>query len=229
MVWLVLPPIVNTGVWVLLNSSGAVELGVGADIAYPVFALTGILIWQIFLDALQVPFNIMQSFETIIKSLYFKREALLGAAALEIIFNSGIRLVLVLTGLLIFKTVFYPAALLFVFPLAVLLILGFALNLWILPFFLLYKDVGRLLGFATQFLFFLTPIIYELPDNGSVFAKIAYWNPVAPPLMACRDLLLTGVTTHWPATLWVFLLSLFLLLTGLRIFKITCMRVIERI
>jgi len=229
MVWVVIPPLVNAAVWVLLNANGVIQFDGMNGVSYAIFALSGILFWQMFLDALQIPFNTMMTFESIIKSLYFKRSSILGATGLEIFFNAAIRVVILVVGLLIYKIIFELGSLLFVFPILVLLLLGFGISLWLLPLFLLYKDVNRLLGFATQFAFFLTPIVYQLPDPNTWFGKIAYWNPVTPPLLAARDLVLTGETTHWLGVGFVFLLSLILVFSGWRLFRVTCERIIERI
>ena len=229
MIWVVIPPVINAAVWVLLNANGVIAFDGMGGVHYAIFVLSGIIFWQMFLDALQIPFNTMITFEPIIKSLYFKRSSILGATGLEIIFNVGIRLLILLVGLLIFKISFQIGSLLFIFPMMVLLLLGFGISLWLMPIFLLYKDVNRLLGFATQFAFFLTPIVYQLPDKNTWFGKVAYWNPVTPPLLAGRDLVLTGTTDHWIGVGWVFLLAVVLVISGWRLFMVTCERIIERI
>ena len=229
LVWVIIPPIVNAAVWVLLNENNVISFEGMGNIQYPIFVLSGIILWQIFLDALQIPFNTMLTFEPIIKSLYFKRSAILGATGLEIVFNTIIRLVILIIGLIVFQVAFEINGLLFLLPMMVLLLLGFGISLWLMPIFLLYKDVNRLLGFVTQFAFFLTPIIYQLPSNDTFFGKLAFWNPVTPPLLAGRDLILIGETTHWAGVGWVFLLSTILVISGWRLFIVTCERIIERI
>jgi len=229
MVWVVIPPLVNAAVWVLLNANGVIQFEGMGGVSYAIFALSGILLWQIFLDALQIPFNTMMTFEPIIKSLYFKRSSILGATTLEVVFNAAIRVLILIVGLLIYQVSAGFGSLLFVLPMLVLMLLGFGISLWLMPLFLLYKDVNRLLGFATQFAFFLTPIVYQLPDPNTWFGKIAYWNPVTPPLLAARDLVLTGQTEHWSGVGFVFLLTLILVVSGWRLFRVTCERIIERI
>ncbi len=229
MVWVVIPPLVNAAVWVLLNANGVIQFDGMEGVSYAIFALSGILFWQMFLDALQIPFNTMMTFEPIIKSLYFERSSILGATSLEIIFNAAIRFLILIFGLLFYEISFGIGSLLFVIPVLVLLLLGFGISLWLLPLFLLYKDVNRLLGFATQFAFFLTPIVYQLPDSNTWFGKIAYWNPVTPPLLAARDLVLLGQTEHWIGVGIVFLITLILVISGWRLFRVTCERIIERI
>ena len=148
---------------------------------------------------------------------------------MEIIFNTGIRVLILAIGLLIYQIAIGFSSFLFLLPMMVLMLLGFGISLWLMPVFLLYKDVNRLLGFVTQFAFFLTPIVYQLPDPNTWFGKIAYWNPVTPPLLAARDLVLVGQTEHWSGVGLVFLLTLVLVISGWRLFRVTCERIIERI
>jgi lipopolysaccharide transport system permease protein len=49
------------------------------------------------------------------------------------------------------------------------------------PVGLLYADVGRAMGMATGFWFFLTPIIYRVPESG-----LLRLNPVTPLLDTTR-------------------------------------------
>jgi lipopolysaccharide transport system permease protein len=59
--------------------------------------------------------------------------------------------------------------------------LGLALGVLVAPVGLLYADVGRAIGLATGFWFFLTPVIYRMPETG-----ILRFNPVTPLLDTTR-------------------------------------------
>lgn len=228
LLWLVIPPLVNTSVWVLLHSQGVIRYEEHSAVSYPIFALTGIIFWQIFLDAFQVPFQLMEKYQDIIKYLRFNHLSLMGASVLEALFNVAVRLSLLILFLLMLGAPFHLEALLSLFPLLVLLILGFSLSMCIMPFYLMYRDIPRLIGFGTQFAFFITPIIYAMPEDGW-FARYGLINPVSGPLLLARDLITSGNSTFWMASFIVLGVSVLLFLVGIKVFRITCLRMVERI
>ncbi len=228
LVWLVIPPLVNTGVWVLLHANGIIRYDEQASISYPVFALTGIIFWQVFLDALQVPFQLMEKYQDIIKYLRFNHLALMGASILEAAFNVFIRLSLLTIFLILLGAPFHWSMLLAFYPLLVLLVLGFALSMCIMPFYLMYRDVPRLIGFGTQFAFFVTPIVYAMPETGW-FARFGLLNPISSPLILARDLIIYGQSNFWLYSTFIFGIAILLFMLGVKVFRITCLRMVERI
>ncbi len=226
--WLVIPSVINAAVWVLLKSNGVIQFEGRDDMPYVVFTLTGILFWHNFRDAMEIPFKMMEKYQEIIKNLSFDHLSIMGASIMEVIFNSGIRTILLVVVFVFYGVWSGPEMLLFILPAGILLLLGFALSMWIMPFYLMYRDVPRLFGFATQFGFLFTPIVYELPTEGSL-KWVALINPVTAPLVTVRDLLLGGRPDLIPETTIVFIVAFVLFLIGIRIFRITCLRVVERI
>lgn len=226
--WLVIPSIINAAVWVLLKSNGVIQFEGSDDLPYVVFTLTGILFWHNFRDAMEIPFKMMEKYQEIIKNLSFDHLSIMGASVLEVLFNSGIRILLLIMVFAFYGIWSGPQMLLFFLPAGILLLLGFALSMWIMPFYLMYRDVPRLFGFATQFGFLFTPIVYEVPKDGSL-KWLTMINPVTAPLVTVRDLLLGGEPDLLLHTFVVFLVALILFLVGIRIFRITCLRVVERI
>ena len=52
--WALIVPLANTGVWLFLSASKVVQLS-PTSIPYPVFVFTGTLLWSILIDALNAP------------------------------------------------------------------------------------------------------------------------------------------------------------------------------
>jgi lipopolysaccharide transport system permease protein len=50
-IWAFLPPLVASMTFIFLNSQGIVTI-TGTGIPYPVFAMMGTLLWQVFVDAI---------------------------------------------------------------------------------------------------------------------------------------------------------------------------------
>ncbi|MDT5293806.1 MAG: lipopolysaccharide transport system permease protein [Acidobacteriota bacterium] len=192
--WLLLPPLATAGTWAYLNAARIVDIG-PTRLPYPVFVLTGTLLWQVFADALHSPLQQLSSARAILAKSRLPHEALLLAGLIEVLFNFAVRLLVLLPVLLWFKSRWdstpTTALLLVPFGVAALLLLGFTAGLMLTPLGMLYQDVPRGLSLVAVFWFFLTPVIYPLPTAG-VGALVAKLNPVAPLLDATRNWLTSG-------------------------------------
>ena len=161
--WLLLPPLATTLTWVYLNRAGVLDVGETVGVPYPVYVLTGTLLWQVFAEALHSPLQQLGAARRILTKSRMPHEALLLAGLVEVLFNFAVRLVVLVPVLVWFGT--RPGAALLVAPLGVLalLVAGFTLGLLLTPAGLLYQDVSRGLTLAAGFWFFLTPVIYPPP------------------------------------------------------------------
>ena len=225
--WLLLPPLVQTAVWVFLNSQKILKVGV-TDIPYPVFVLTGMLLWQVFSEALLSPQQHVSAAKSMLTKIRFPHEAILLAAIGQVLVNFLVR-----AGLLIMVLLWFDMPLstsLFYAPIGVLALMGFGMmiGLLLLPFSLLYGDVQRLLVMAVSLWFFVTPVIYPVPtSNWAVF--IANLNPMTPLLVTSRQLLTGGALTHLTPFLIITVVTLILSMVGWVFYRIAMPHLIERI
>ena len=74
--WAILPPVVTTAIWVFLNSQKVFNVG-DAGMPYPVFVLTGTVLWQTFTDALNSPLKVVTESKAMLAKINFPREALI--------------------------------------------------------------------------------------------------------------------------------------------------------
>src|SRR5690606_38234459 len=86
------------------------------------------------------------------------------------------------------------------------------------PVGMLYADVASGLPVVTQLLFFLTPVVYALPDSFP-FSVVKALNPMAPLLTAARDLLTRGYVTDLLSVIVVGAAILALGLGGLAVVR----------
>ncbi|HEU0077798.1 MAG TPA: hypothetical protein VFQ76_09145, partial [Longimicrobiaceae bacterium] len=157
--WLLLPPLATSGAWVYLNSARILDVG-RTDLPYPVYVLTGTLLWQVFADALGAPLQQLTAARAILTKSRIPHEAMLLAGVVEVGFNFLVRLAVLVPVLLWFGVRWSPSLLLAPLGVAALLLLGFSIGLLLAPVGLLYQDVSRGLVLATGIWFFLTPVIY---------------------------------------------------------------------
>ena len=208
-IWALILPLITTVTWIFLNLSGIVLVS-ETELPYPVYVLTGTMIWAIFMEALNAPLVQTTAAKHMLAKINFPREALIMSGILKILFNSSIKIGLIIVVLLVFGV--YPDWHLILFPCALisLIMVGTMIGLLFTPIGLLYTDVGNGIRLVMQFLMYVSPVVFPVPTAGWV-ATIFELNPLTPLILTARDWL-TGMPTEY---FWPFLavnLSCFLLL-----------------
>ena len=179
-VWLLLPIIATTLVWVYIHSRRIIAIS-PPEIPYPVHVLAGMALWQTFVDALNAPLQQLAAGRQLVTRSRVPLEALVLAGVFEALSNCAVRL-LVLAAMLFAYDVRVGWDVLFApLGIAALMLLGLALGVFLAPLGLLYDDVGRAVAMVTGLWFFLTPVIYRTPEEG-----LLRLNPVTPLLDTTR-------------------------------------------
>ena len=177
--WLLLPPLAGVAICLLIQSRRVVEVG-ATELPYPLFVLSGIVLWQVFTEALLTPLGQLTGARRVLRGQRVPHEAFVIAGALDVALNAAMRLALLGVALLVFATPAWSWALVPIAA-AVLAVFGLALGLLATPFGLLYDDVRRALQLAASAGVFVSPVLYPLPDAGW-FAL----NPLGAPLDLAR-------------------------------------------
>ena len=230
--WAFLPPIANTAVWVFLRHQGVFELGGDMEISLTVYILTGMILWQTFIDAFQMPLKVINQNRGMIAKLRFPRESLLLVGLGEVLFDFAIRSLLLIPAFLWYG-VTPNLAVLWALPIALLMILFAAgLGMLIMPIGSLYQDVNRFIGIAMPFWMLTTPIIYVI--TGDMLEKdpntslLVWLNPAAPLLVWARDLTLFGESPFVLPGMILAVLAIPIFLLGLAVFRISIPVIVER-
>ena len=92
-VWAFLPPVLSTAVFVFLHQSGYFTVG-QTPVPYAVFLFAGLILWQLFCDAIAMPLRMVQQSHAILTKVNFPREALIIAGVGEVLFGFVIRFAL---------------------------------------------------------------------------------------------------------------------------------------
>lgn len=225
-VWVLLPPIVTTAVFVFLRRSGVFEVG-ETGVPYVVFVLTGMVLWLTFVDGVNSPMQMVAQSKSMLTKLNFPREALILAGVGELLFNALVRFAL-LGLVLIWFGVGIPASALLV-PVGVLTLVAAAVGIGVLltPLALLYRDVEQALAIFLTLWMFVTPVLFPPPGSwpGSLMMTL---NPVSPVLDTTRAWLLTGAPAHLEGFLLVAAGSAVLLFCGWVLLRLAYPVLIER-
>lgn len=189
-IWILLPPVVTMLLWVYLNWTKALTIG-HTDIPYPIYVLTGTMLWQVFVDALFCPINQLGSSRGLITKVRLPHEAILLSGMGIILFNFIVRLLVLLGALLLFHCPPTWGLLLAPFGVLMLILLGLTIGLLLAPLGLLFQDISMGLTMIMGFAFFITPIVYPLPTKWPA-SLLAILNPVTPLLETTRNWLALG-------------------------------------
>ena len=226
-VWAFLPPLFSMAIWVLLNTQKIINIE-DPGMPYPLFVLTGTVLWQTFVDAINSPLKLVTESKAMLAKINFPREALILAGLLEVLFNFFIRILLLVAIFAWYRTPVSGTVGLAFVGVLILILLGLMVGILLTPLGVLYNDVSRTLAIFTQFWFFLTPVIYPMPKEG-VVALIAQYNPVTPVLVSTREWLILGSSSQLTGFWVVSFGAVTFLLLGWVLYRIAMPHLIARI
>ena len=225
-IWAFVTPLATAFVWIFLNNSGTVRV-TDTGIPYPVYAFSGTLLWSIMTEAINSPISSTNSAKSILSKINFPKEALVISGIYKLLFNSSIKIVLLLFFIFFFGIGFHWSLLLF--PIAILggLLFGTTLGLFITPLGMLYKDIGRMIGFGLTFLMYITPVVYAIPKSG-IMKTVMELNPFTPIILTARDLAVGMSPTYLIYFLIVIACCIPLFFIALLFYRISIPILVER-
>ena len=191
--WLLLPTVGTTLVWVYVHATQVVRIAPTA-MAYPVYVLAGTVLWQVFVDALNAPLQQFTAGRQMITRSRVPHEALVLSGLLEVLFNTLPRLLVLAAAIPLFGERIAWTVVLVPAGVAALALFGTMLGLFLAPVGLLYDDVGRGVLLVTGLWFFLTPVIYPVPARGHA-SLLVRLNPVTPLIDTTRGWLTSGTAS----------------------------------
>ncbi|WP_392436983.1 ABC transporter permease [Cruoricaptor ignavus] len=225
--WAFITPFTNAIVWIFLSASGAINV-TGTGIPYPLFVFLGTMIWGIFSESVNMPLTGTNSARALISKINFPKEAILISGFYNLLFNTGIKLIIIISVLLIFG--FFPGVLSFAGFLGMLLFIiffGISIGLLLTPVGMLYKDIGRAIPMALSFLMYITPVVYKETKFPSLQKFIDY-NPLTPLINSTRNLAI-GDGLDNPAYLLIILIAtVFIGFFGWVFYRVSIPVIVER-
>lgn len=224
-VWCLLMPFVAIGTFMYLNHAGILHIR-QTFMPYPLYALIGLTVWQIFATGLNSGANSLVGAGDLVTKINFPREVLVIASMAQSVFEFLIKFVMILVFFIIFKfepswkIIFLPFVLL---PL-VFLTMGLSLILSLLNGVM--RDIGNIVSLLLMFLMFLTPVLYPVPSDRFLLFKL---NFLSPMINAPREIIADG-TIHQSLYFGVAsVISLLIFLMAWRVFHLVETKIPERI
>lgn len=225
--WAILPPFATAALWVFLLRSNVVQME-DTGVSYPIFVLTGTMLWQIFSEAISSPINQVVQNRAMLTKINVPREGLLLAGIYELGFNIFIKILLLIAIYTYFHQVVSLSSIIFV-PAGLLAVslAGFSLGLILTPLGLLYQDFNRGLAILLPFFMYLTPVVYPAPQSGTLGA-IMRWNPMSILITQTRNWF-TSQPVYDTSLFWMFTFAFIVLfLISLVAYRISMPLIIER-
>jgi len=222
--WVIIQPLLTVVIFTLVFNR-FVRLNTGS-LPYPLFALSGLLLWLFFANAVTNSTNSLLSNSNLITKVYFPRVLMPVASIGARLVDFFISLV-ILAGLILYYgiTQGYQVALswrLATLPLLIVLMMLLTLACGILASCLnvKYRDVGVALPVLIQLWMFVSPVIYPLRIVPEKWRMIYFLNPMAGLVEGFRSVLL-GTELEIPGLALSAIVTIVLLICSAFIFPRT--------
>lgn len=225
--WCFLPPLMLTFSFTVAGQAGIVNTA-SRFVPYPVLALLGTVLWQMFSDAIHAPLRAVAEAKPLLARIRLPYEIVVVPKLGELVFNLAIRLTLVAGVMTWYQILPGWSAVMAIVGILALIALGLAVGLLLAPLGGIYDDIAHGLTLLLSVWFLLTPIMYEQASPGSLVARLNVYNPVTHLLAGVRNLVLGGIMP--PAGFWIVAgLTVPALLLGWLAYRTSLPMAIERI
>jgi lipopolysaccharide transport system permease protein len=217
-VWAVLQPLSLVALyWFVFTFMipGGRAGGSGGEYIY--FLISGLIPW------LGVNEGLVRSTTAIVENGTIVRRVPLRSELLVIVPNAS-ALIFECIGLAIFLVVIVGRGMslrmVWVLPLAIALQLGLQIGIgfFLAASYVFFRDLTQMLGFALSIIFYLSPILYPV---GGRFAAVFFWNPLTALLGLFRSALLASPLPEAASIVFLLIVVLTVLGSGLLFFRRT--------
>ncbi|MFN4234266.1 MAG: ABC transporter permease [Bacteroidia bacterium] len=185
--WAVLQPLFMALIFTLFLGD-VIASKVELSLPYPVFVLSGMILWNVFSNGLSNAANSMVNNANIIKKIYFPRLIIPMSAILVALFDFIMAFIVFIPFLFYYKIFFQLKAILFI-PLSLLITIlaSFGIGTFLSALNIKYRDFRYVIPFLIQALLFITPVIYPSNITSNIFIKwIVKINPMTSAIEAFR-------------------------------------------
>ena len=219
--WAILQPLFMTVIFSFLLGK-AISSQSELPVPYPVFALSGMLLWGIFSGGMSNAANSMVTNSNIIKKIYFPRLIIPISAVLVACVDFFIALIIFIAALIWYDVEVSFTGILLV-PVAVIMaaLAAMGIGMFFAALNIKYRDVRYVIPFLVQALLFLTPVIYPVGITSNVlFQKLLQLNPMAGALELFRGVF-HAYSINWETVGLSTLSCIVLFIVGLLYFRKT--------
>lgn len=216
--WAVLKPFLSMVVFTIFF--GGLAKVPSEGFPYPIFSFAALLPWELFSNALSISSRSLVQNRHMITKIYFPRIILPLSSTLSGVVDFLIAFIILLAMMAFYKI--SPTLNMLALPLFLLLaiIAALGVGLWLSALNVLYRDIGYITPFLTQFWLFITPIVYPTSMIPEQWRLLYALNPMTGVVEGFRWAIL-GTQQGAPGmTLYISVaVSIVLLISGMVYFK----------
>lgn len=202
----IVPVLVTTISFAFLEKTNVINFN-DTQIDYISFVFINTIFWELFLESCTGPTREIQNNISSIIRLNFPRESIFFANILNVMWNFGLKIFVALIFSFALKVQF-TANLFYLIPLLFgFVIWGSLIGLLVLPISILYSDFKLVVDIGLRFLFFLTPITYQIDYASMGHSWIPKINILTYFFTAFKEIVFLGQTPAHLSILIAFSLT----------------------
>lgn len=215
--WAVLQPVMTMIVFSIIFGQLA---SIPSDgIPYPIFSFSALLPWQLFANGLNQSSNSLVGNANLLSKVYFPRIIIPLASLLPPVVDFLLAAIVLILMMIYFSIGLSIKILLL--PVTILIVMFFAmgLGLWLSALNVQYRDIRFIVPFLSQFLMYLSPVVYPaslVPESWRVFYAL---NPMAGAIEGFRWALLGTEVDILPLILTSCVVTFVVLMSGIYYFR----------
>lgn len=216
--WAILQPLVTMLLFSLIFGKLA---GIPSDgIAYPLFAYSGLLLWNYFSSTLNTTANSLIANSNLITKVYFPRVIIPASASLASMLDLIISFIF-FVGMLFYFHISPHISLILAGPmlLALVFIVAVGCGLWLSALNVEYRDFQYVIPFSIQIWMFATPVIYPASLLPERYRWVIYLNPMCGFIELFRSITIGQQPINWIALAFSITITMLILVSGLYYFR----------
>ena len=195
--WAIIQPFVTMIVFTLFFNKVA-KIDSGSAVPYAIFSYTGLLFWNYFSGTIATVSSSLVGNAGVITKIYFPRIIIPISSILLGVVDLFFAAIMFVVLMVYFKIAPSATGILMLFPMLLLtMAVSFGGGIFFAALNVRYRDVRGAVGFLTQILLFLTPIIYPISKVPPRFRELVYLNPMTAVVTTMRATLIHSGTIDW--------------------------------
>ena len=214
--WVIIQPLATMLIFTLVFNR-FVRLDAGA-LPYPLFALSGLLLWLFFSTAVSNSTNSLISNANLITKVYFPRMFIPAAAVGAGLVDLAVAFLLLIALVFYYGVALTPSLLLLPLFIFLMTLLALGVSLFSAAVTVKYRDLRHALPFIIQLWMFASPVIYPAAVVPPRWRWLLTVNPVAGIIEGFRAAL-TGQPFNWFQLSIASVITVVLLLFSVYVFR----------
>ncbi len=212
--WWIIDPIIYMGMFYLLVQ---VILGRGGP-NYGIFLFVALIPLKWTTSTMVESTTTITSRASLLQQIYVPKIAFVAITIIKNLFKFILGLIALIIFLILYKIPFSFYMLNILFIIAVHFIFLLAISTILAHLGVYFRDIKNMMSYISRMLFYLSPVMYSLDGLSESLKKFLFINPMTTLIVSYRNVLLYQQQPLWIGLLIIFILSLFILYIGLKLF-----------